>query len=127
MVEESLPKKQTHAERVGPKKRNRSLRVLPADSQGNWPANLGELLEWYTNEVEDVTRAAQLRLRSATKVIADYRRGEISFDEAGERVSAHDLKWGHKMPGQVEDVVRGQSDEEVNKAIDAFRERGKSR
>jgi hypothetical protein len=117
--------KQTHADRVRQARSNRSLRSLPSDSQEKWPANLGELLEWYTNEVEDVTRAAQLRLRNATKVIEDHRRGKTSFNEAAKAVDAHYDKWGRIFPGEIEDTIRGQSDEKINKAIEEFRARRK--
>ncbi len=120
MSEETPAEPPSHASRARKTGRNRSLKVLPTDSKEAWPANLGELLEWYTNEVEDVTRAAQLRLRHATKVISDYREGAITFDEAKEAVSAHYDKWSAIFPGEIESIVRGQSDEKINAALDAY-------
>lgn len=122
-MSEELPPEKTHAERVRRKKANRSLKVLPSGSDNEWPANLGELLEWHLNEVEEVMRAAQLRLRGSAKVIEDYRRGKIDFAEAGERVDAHETRWGEIFPGEIGDGTRGQSDEEIHQAIDEFRSR----
>lgn len=124
MTEEESPEHEpAHAERVRRKMANRSLKVLPSGSKEQWPANLGELLDWHTNEVEEVMRAAQMRLRDSAKVIEDYRRGKIGFDEAAERVMAHETKWGETFPGGITGNTRGKSDEEINKAIDEFRSR----
>jgi hypothetical protein len=112
------PERHTHAERVRRKRVSRSLKVLPSDAKEQWPANLGELLEWHTNEVEEVMRAAQLRLRDSANIIEDYRLSKIDFDEAAERVTAHDMKWGEIFPGGIDGNTRGKSGEEINRAIE---------
>lgn len=122
MAEESPEDKLSHAERVGRKRQNRSLQLLRFDSKKRWPATLGELLEWHTNEVEEVMRAAQLRLRDSAKVIEDHTRGNISFEEAQKRVMAHDMKWGEIFPGGIDGDTRGKSDEEINSAIEEARQ-----
>jgi hypothetical protein len=119
--EESTNSEPKHTERVKRKNTNRSLKVLPSGSKDEWPANLGELLEWHTNEVEEVMRAAQLRLRDSAKVIDDYRRGKIEFAEAQERVMNHDMKWGERFPGGIDGTTGGRSDEEINTAIVTYR------
>jgi hypothetical protein len=116
--EESSDPEKTHAERVQRKRSNRSLKVLPSGTQEQWPANLGELLDWHTNEVEEVMRAAQLRLRDSAKIIEEYRRSTIGFDEAAERVMAHSMKWGEIFPGGIDGNTRGKSDEEIHSAIE---------
>lgn len=122
MTEKESPEdKPSHAERVGRKRKNRSLKVLPSGSKDEWPANLGELLEWHTNEVEEVMRAAQMRLRDSAKVIEDYRQEKIDLREAQERVMAHDTKWGQIFPGGIDGTTRGKSDEEISSAIAAYR------
>lgn len=126
MTEESREDNASHAGRVGNKRKNRSLKVLPSGSKGEWPANLGELMEWHTNEVEEVLRAAQLRLRDSARIIDDYRQGKIDFSEAQERVLNHDTKWGERFPGGIDGTTRGRSDEEINSAIEAYRS-GRSR
>jgi hypothetical protein len=123
MAEKERPEPETtHAERVRRKRANRSLKVLPSGSKDQWPANLGELLEWHTTEVDEVTRAARLRLLDTATIIEDYRRGRIDFDEAVERVEAHETKWGETFPGGITGT-RSMSDEEINKSIDEFRQR----
>ena len=127
MDDNSPEEKPLHAEKVRRARPNRSLRVLPSDAREQWPANFGEVLEWYTNEVEDVTRAAQLRLRNASKVIADYRQSKVSFEDTVQRVRDHDTKWGQIFPGEVEGIIRGKNDEEIEKAIAEARQRSESR
>jgi hypothetical protein len=122
MTEEESPgDKSSHASRVGRKRQNRSLKILQSGSKNEWPANLGELLEWHTNEVEEVMRAAQMRLRDSVTVIEDYRQGKIDLGEAQERVMTHDAKWGQIFPGGIDGTTRGKSDEEINSAIEAYR------
>lgn len=122
VTEESSKQNTTHTQRVGRRNRNRSLQVRSSNSHDDWPANLGELLEWYTNEVQDVTRAAQVRLENASQIVADYRRNKIDFDEAGKAAEAHYRKWGDIYPGGIEESVRGRNSEEINKAIDDYRQ-----
>jgi hypothetical protein len=122
MDDNSPEDKPQHAEKVRRVKPNRSLRLLPSNAREAWPANFGEVLEWYTNEVEDVTRAAQLRLRNAAQVINDYRENKVSFENTRKRVFDYDRKWGQIFPGQVEGIIRGKSDEEIEKAIAAAKE-----
>ena len=88
MGEESLDK-ETRAERVGRSGMKKSSLRLPRHSAKDWPANLGELLEWYSHEVTDVNRAAEIRVRDATKFVTACLSGEITLEEAGERANAH--------------------------------------
>jgi hypothetical protein len=87
MAEDIPERKKTHAERVrrrgGVKK---SSLVLPPNSKYDWPANLSELLEWYGHEITDVSRAAQMRIAAATKIVDDCVKGKINLEEAGDLI-----------------------------------------
>jgi hypothetical protein len=127
MADEESPEPKTrYAERIPRRRASRSLKVLPSAAKDEWPANLGELLEWHADEVEEVMRAAQLRLQDSTKIIRDYRRGEIDFGEAAERVDAHETRWGETFPAGITGNTRGKSDDEIRKLLDDFRNRGNS-
>jgi hypothetical protein len=109
--EEDTP---THAESVRRPKRNRSLRVLPKVTNENWPANLGELIDWYTGEVAETTKAAEMRLQDASKVIDDYRRNKTTFAEAAKAIGDFHRKWSDAFPtiemrDQVMDQGSGRS------------------
>jgi len=112
---DEAPKKPTHAERVkrsgGVK--NTSLR-LPPGVETDWPQNLAELLEWYGNEVADVNRTAQLRIRDATKLVNACLNSEITLEKAGELASEIHARWGEPAPG----FLRGKSDTEINQVMD---------
>lgn len=95
---ESPQDKASHASRVGRKRPNRSLKVLPSGSGDEWPANLGELLGWYTLVVEEATKAMQMRLHDASKVIEDYRHNKTTFEEAAKAVHDYHGRWGDAFP-----------------------------
>ena len=109
MVDETS-KKETHADRVRQVRGRKSTLKLPPDAKSDWPANLGELLEWYSDEVTDISRATQLRMQEATRIVADCTKGEISLEEAAKRLNEYDDRWRQVFPGGV-DQVRGMTDE----------------
>jgi hypothetical protein len=122
MAEESPPSGE-HAERV--RRRGgvrKSSLVLSPDSKYDWPANLGELLEWYGHEITDVNRAAQMRIASATKIVDDCVKEKISLEEVVERLREHDDRWRDIFHGGVSHVG-GMTDEEIYKAIDEAHKR----
>jgi hypothetical protein len=116
MAEESTGK-ESHAERVGRSGVRKSSLRLPRDSTKDWPANLGELLEWYGHEVTDVNRAAQLRIQEATELVTACLNSEITLEEAGNRAVAVHTRWSDAFPGGIEQV-RGMTDEEIYKAME---------
>jgi hypothetical protein len=124
MPEES-PGNEIHAERV-----RQSRHALPPGSKRDWPKNLSELLEWLGLEVEDVSKAAQLRLQEATKVVSDCAKGEIDLEQAARRLDAYNDRWRDVFHRGVRHV-RGMTDEEIYKALDETpnqnRESGPSR
>jgi hypothetical protein len=126
MTEEAAKPKKTHAERLGPGGFKKSSLTLPSDAKGDWPLNLKELLEWYTREVEDISRAAQLRIREATKIVTDCTRGEIDLEEAANRISnPYSRRWGDALYG-ISDS-QGMTDEEIYQHLDArFASKGPS-
>jgi len=123
MAEQSEEKKGTHAGRV---RRHGGIKktslVLPPDAKDDWPLNLRELLEWYGHQVTDVSKAAQLRITEATRIVDDCFNGKTTLKEAGERVSQYDHRWRDVFRGLV-DHVRGMTDEEIYKAMDDSIER----
>lgn len=107
---------QGHAERIRKARTKKPSLKLPPDSKYDWPKTLGEVIEWYTHEVEDITRAAQLRIKDATAFVAACANREISLEEVAQQSDAYSSKWGDVFPGGV-DWVRGRTDEEINEAI----------
>jgi hypothetical protein len=116
MAEES-PENQTHVERVRRAKNPKSGQALPPGSKFDWPKNLNELLEWYSLEVEDVSKAAQLRIQEATKLMDDCARGKISLEEAAEGVYQYSDRWRDVFHRGVRHA-RGMTDEQIYKAMD---------
>jgi hypothetical protein len=90
----------THAESVRRPKRDRSLRQVSKNSGKEWPANFGELLEWYSKEVQEVTTAAQTRLQHASEVIDDYRKNKTTFEEATAAMHTYYRTWSDAFPSE---------------------------
>jgi hypothetical protein len=117
MAKEPPENQTTHAERVQRNRHKKPSLKLPPDSKYDWPKDLGELVEWYTHEVEDITRAAQLRIKDATAFVSACANREISLEEAAEQWNAYGSRWGSDtFPGGV-DLVRGMTDEEILEAM----------
>jgi hypothetical protein len=112
MSEESPEEKPTHAERVRGRRKKPSLR-LPPDSPHDWPKNFNELVEWYSHEVEDITRAAQMRIQEASAFVDDCGNRKISLEDARKRWAEYSDKWPDPFPGGV-GWTRGKSDDEIN-------------
>ncbi len=66
-MDNEAPGGQTHAQRVRRGRKKSNLK-FPRGSKYDWPANLGELFEWYSDEMTDLSRAAQLRIQEATRI-----------------------------------------------------------
>jgi hypothetical protein len=116
---ESQPK---HAERIRRRRPKKPNLNLSPDSKYDWPANFGELIEWYTYEVEDITRAAQLRIKDATALLSACANREISLEEAAHRIfSEYDERWRDIFPDGV-NRTRDMSNEEIYKAMRDARE-----
>lgn len=120
MSDDVPEEKQTHTERIRQGRGRKASLKLPPGSKSDWPANLGELLEWYSDEVTDISRAAQLRTQQATKIVADCTKGVISLEEASKRLNEYDDRWRQVFPGGV-DQVRAMTDEQIYKAMDEAR------
>ena len=74
---------------------------------------------WLEREIADIHKAAELRIKDATRFVNDYARGEITADEAAERNYAYSQRWGDVLPGVMR--TGSMTDEEILKALDETR------
>jgi hypothetical protein len=77
---------------------------------------------WLEREIADITRAAELRIKDATRFVNAYARGEITSEKAAERGYQYSNRWGDALPGVPRST--GLSDEEILQTIDEARKPG---
>lgn len=77
---------------------------------------------WLEREIADIMRAAELRMKDATKFVNAYARGEITSEEAARRGYEYSNRWGDALPGVPRST--GLSDEEIVRTIDEARKPG---
>ena len=55
--------------------------------------------EWLAQEIQDLTKALELRLQDATDFVAAYSAGKISATEVTERRHRYDIRWSDPIYG----------------------------
>jgi hypothetical protein len=77
---------------------------------------VNEMLSMFNDEVTNVTKGAELRLRDFSTLLKEYVAGNISPEQATDRMVRHQEKWGDAVPGVYS--VEGKSDEELLAAVE---------
>jgi hypothetical protein len=80
-----------------------------------------EMSDWLSQELADVNKARDLRVKQATELVEGYHRGELSPEQATQALLAYDLRWGDALFGVH--ASSGMSDSEILKAIDERHDR----
>jgi len=78
-----------------------------------------EMQGWLEREISDIAKAAELRIRDATRFVGEYARGDISATEAAERGYAYSVRWGEPLPGVQRS--HNMTDEDILGTIDRAR------
>jgi hypothetical protein len=74
---------------------------------------------WAQQEIKDVTKAVELRVRELTDLVATYSAGEITPKEADERKDRYEHRWGEALRGCS--TGTNVTDEEILAKIDSTR------
>lgn len=98
---------------------------MPDESQNDWrePQSPGEIELWTRQEIADVEKASELRIRELKELTRTYSAGEISAEEADALHSRYYARWPEALPGAS--TGPGVSDEQLLEKIDQQVERGK--
>jgi hypothetical protein len=75
--------------------------------------------KWLDLEIDDIQRAAELRIKDAKSFVDAYAKGEISRDEAAQRSFEYANRWGEGLPGVPR--TQGLSDEEIMRRLNEAR------
>lgn len=76
--------------------------------------------QWAQQEMKDVTKAFELRLRELTNLAAEYSAGNTTPKQADEMHSRYYHRWGEALPGHS--ASDGVTDEQLLAAIDKVAE-----
>jgi hypothetical protein len=76
--------------------------------------------EWLESEVQEVMKAAHLRIKDATDFVTRFAAGELSAAEANERYRTYFFRWPEALPGVSPHPEM--SDEQIVERMDLVRE-----
>lgn len=74
---------------------------------------------WLEREIADIQKAAELRIREASRFVNEYSRGEISTEEAEKRHYEYSQRWGDVIPGVTR--TQGLTDDEILRGLNQTR------
>lgn len=75
-----------------------------------------EVRDWLLQEIKDSSKACELRIREAVSLANSYALGEISAEQAEERLWKYEQRWGEALPGAY--VAGDTADVQIVEAID---------
>ena len=78
-----------------------------------------DLRNWLRHEIDDSAKAHELRIKEATEFVTGYALGELTADQALERLFRYEHRWGETLPGTH--AFEHSTDEQVVQAIDRTR------
>jgi hypothetical protein len=91
---------------------------------GRTHLNRKEMQAWLTEEIRDVLKECDLRLRDATGFAIGYITGDLTVQQAHERLNRYEERWGDPLAGVY--ASSHKSDESILSAIDKRRARQKA-
>lgn len=78
-----------------------------------------DISAWLNQEIADLAKAVELRIKEASALATAFAAGEISSQEAEDRLWRYQRRWGEALPGM--NVSAGSTDEHILAAIDDTR------
>jgi phage-related minor tail protein len=84
------------------------------DTESDFPSPEG-MQKWLDREVEDIMKAAELRIKDAAQLVNRYSIGEISREEAAQITYEYNEMWGDALPGMLRSA--GASNESIRRSV----------
>jgi len=75
-----------------------------------------DMRQWAEQEIKDIAKSVELRLRQVTELVSAYSAGELTQEEAIRRYDAYRFRWGDALRGAT--MNEGVSDERILAQID---------
>lgn len=73
--------------------------------------SVSDAREWLAQEIRDLDKARELRVKEATGIVDAFERGELKAKEAYQRMNAYEDRWGEALPGTS--ALPNMSDDEI--------------
>jgi hypothetical protein len=75
-----------------------------------------DLQRWLAQELMDIAKARQLRIKEATGIVDSVLKGTITADEGFDLTNEYEDRWGEALPGAL--ALPGLTDEQIIARID---------
>ncbi len=97
---------------------------MPTLDDSNIPLHLSveEMKAWLDQEVRDVKRASEMRLKEANEIVRSYASGELTPEEATQRLDRYESRWGEALGGAA--AADHVTDAQILEQMDRLRDRG---
>jgi hypothetical protein len=86
------------------------------DEPGRHQCSVEDLKFWLSQELKDIEKARELRIKEATGIVDSVLRGELTPDEGFSRTNEYENRWGEALPGAR--AKPGVTDDEIIARID---------
>lgn len=83
-----------------PPKREANVAVTEQPDESNH-LSVKDMQDWLSQELRDLDKARELRIKEATGFVEAYARGELTSREASERLTLYEDRWGEALPGAI--------------------------
>jgi hypothetical protein len=93
--------------------------VADGNTPSEPPLSAADVQKWLQQELADLAKASELRTREASALATAFSSGEISSEQAAERLTAYARRWPEALPGTH--IAKGANDAELLSEIDKAR------
>lgn len=63
------------------------------------PLSVTDMQSWLRQEIMDMTKASELRMKQATELVIAYAKGELTPEETSQRLFEYEQRWGAALRG----------------------------
>ena len=75
-----------------------------------------DMQSWLRQEIMDITKASELRMKQATELVIAYAKGELTPEETSQRLFEYEQRWGAALRGAT--AQPHLTDEQIVERID---------
>ena len=81
------------------------------DKPGKQESTVKDLQLWLSQELRDIEKARELRIKEATGIVDSVVKGDLTPDEGLDLTNEYEDRWGEALPGAL--ALPGLADEDI--------------
>jgi hypothetical protein len=92
---------------------------VPDEPDESMHLSVEEMRGWLLQEIKDLEKASELRIKEAKALVEAYAKGELTPEGASKRLTIYEDRWGEALPGTH--AMPHMTDEAIAEKIDKTR------